>query len=73
MSHPNVTLGTSKMVFHRDGISSAVVDSLHISAAASGYVMRLVARGCADTRDPSPGSEPVPRKRTEGYEDGQRV
>ena len=29
----------------------AIVDLLHFSASARGYVMRLVARGCADTRD----------------------
>lgn len=33
--------------------SSAFIDVLHISASAWSYVMRLVARGCADTRDPA--------------------
>lgn len=31
----------------------AFIDVLHISATAWSYVMRLVARGCADTRDPA--------------------
>lgn len=45
-------LAYQKLFFNCSIICSfAIVDLLHISASARGYVMRLVARGCADTRD----------------------
>lgn len=63
--------GKSKAIFHSGGMCFfAIVDLLHISLSARGYVMKLVARGCADTRDHALFSEQVPRKRTKGYKGG---